>query len=375
MKSKLVIAVLVAASARTAAAAPADADVRAFFLRPDHSLSSAFAARLASADARALRRCLELLAAAPAETAQAELKDACAAEMKAGDLAPAAEEARALLASGPAQASVPPTAAPLKLKVPTFDLASAGSADHASMFDGSASKGAAVERKENEWYVTWGYNTERYAPVAVEFSQPSLGNDFKLEGRMHDQKGWDLWNHSITVPQYSFRVGKFIKKNTAIELNFDHAKAILEPDSRASISGTIGGAPVGGDVRVGDYVQKYKLNNGANFLLLNAVQRVPLIGTPGRTGSVALLAKAGVGIMLPHTENIVLGQENKAGFQYGGMGAGLEGAIRAHIVKSVFIEVAEKGFYGRYRNLNIYEGKAKQNLKALVTIVSIGTSF
>jgi hypothetical protein len=224
--------------------------------------------------------------------------------------------------------------------------------------------------------VQWGYNQEKYANTDIKFSQPALGNDFTLQGvRMADNRVWDLFDHSITVPQYSFRVGKFIGKNTGIELNFDHAKAHAVEEESARMTGTLAGQAVDQIVRVGSVLRPYKLNNGANFVLFNVVQRLPLVGEPGKTGSISALARAGVGFMVPHTENSVLGEPNEAGFQYGGLGAGLEGAIRFHIWRGLFFEASDKVFYGRYRNVRIHEGRADHDLKAHMQVFSGGVSF
>ncbi|HEX5071478.1 MAG TPA: hypothetical protein VFV78_14785 [Vicinamibacterales bacterium] len=226
------------------------------------------------------------------------------------------------------------------------------------------------------WYASWGYNTAQYAPVDIHFVQSGLGNDFLFSSaRMHDSKAWDIWNHPPTVPQYSLRVGKFIKPDWAIELNFDHAKAILTQEQNVDVSGTIDGATVSGSVPVSSLVQEYQLNNGANFVLINVVRRYNLYGRLDRTGNVSVLLKAGAGITVPHTQNIVLGQPNEKGFQFGGFGAGIEGVIRGHVYRTIYAEFSQKGFYGQYRNVNIHAGKAHQHLWAYVTVLQFGTTF
>ena len=226
------------------------------------------------------------------------------------------------------------------------------------------------------WYVQWGYNTERYASTDIHFDQPAMRNAFTLHGvEMRDAKSWDIWNHALTVPQYSFRIGRFIRSNTAIELNFDHSKAIMVVDQRVLVTGALNGRTVNETVRAGDLASRYFLNNGANFVLVNAVQRLPMVGIPGHARSVAALVKAGVGFMVPHAENTVLGESNQAGFQYGGLGAGIEVGVRVHLLKHLFVEAAQKVFYGRYRKLNIAAGSANQDLWAHVTILSVGTTW
>jgi hypothetical protein len=226
------------------------------------------------------------------------------------------------------------------------------------------------------WYVSWGYNTAQYAPVDLHFLQSSLGNDFLFANAdFHDSKAWDIWNHPPTVPQYSFRVGKFIKPNLALELNFDHAKAILTQEQNVNVSGTINGTTMSGSVPVSQLVQEYQLNNGANFVLINVVRRFNLYRQPDRTGNISFLAKAGGGFMVPHTQNIVLGVPNQKGFQWGGFGAGIEGVIRGHVYRTIYAEFSQKGFYGHYQNLHINAGHTNQDLWAYVTVLQFGTTF
>lgn len=288
-----------------------------------------------------------------------------------------ADEA-ALVWFGPKQ---PVARAPLSLPLPISTVAVSIPLPGATFESREQSAKPATGRtkaRRDAWYVSWGYNTERYARTDIQFTQQGKGNDFTLKGvKLHDSQGWDLWNHGLTVPQYSFRFGRFISRNTAIELNFDHAKAVATPehDQAVQMSGTLAGIPVEKQVLLSGILQKYKLNNGANFVLVNIVRRLPLVREPGATGSIAALGKAGFGFTVPHTENTVLGEANDAGFHYGGLGAGLEGAIRVHLLRNLYFEGAQKGFYGAYRNIKIRDGKARHGLWAYVTIVSLGVSF
>jgi hypothetical protein len=229
---------------------------------------------------------------------------------------------------------------------------------------------------KGEWYASWGYNTAQYALVDIAFDTGGQNNDFTFSNaEMHDSKSWDIWNHPPTVPQYSLRVGKYFKPDWALELNFDHAKAILTQGQTVEVSGTLNGAPVDESRNVSDLVPEYQLNNGANFVLINLVRRWRLHGQPSHTGSVSVMAKAGAGFMIPHTQNIVLGQPNEEGFQFGGPGAGVEGVIRVHVFRTIYAELSQKGFYGHYRNIHLADGRADQDLWAYVTVMQFGTTF
>lgn len=61
--------------------------------------------------------------------------------------------------------------------------------------------GAQAQDAGARWYVSWGYNTESYSDTNLRFRQPPLGNDFTIHGAaIRDQRGWDFWNHAITIP-------------------------------------------------------------------------------------------------------------------------------------------------------------------------------
>jgi hypothetical protein len=237
----------------------------------------------------------------------------------------------------------------------------------------------ATPKTSRELYVSWGYNADVFKRNDMHFAQPSLGNDFVLHDvQAHDQKGWtDLFHHSLFLSQYSARVGYFFnaKQDLAIEVNFDHVRYLVTQDQIVGITGTVNRTPVDQRVAVTEDFLRYMLNNGANFLLVNLVKRVPLVGEPTKRGSVAVLLKAGAGVGFPHPTNFVFGEANTPGFQFGGVDAGLEGAIRLHLARLVYLEFAQKGVYAHYSGLEIHEGTAAQNIWSYVTAFSVGTSL
>ena len=237
---------------------------------------------------------------------------------------------------------------------------------------------ASSQNEGHEIYLSWGYNTESYMPVELRMSQPAQGNDFTLHAvDFHDSKGWStgLLSHSLTGPQYNLQFGFFFKKNTAFEVNFVHAKAIVTQDQIVRMTGKIAGQPVDHAVVLTEDVLTYKLNNGANFALFNVVKRFQILREPGQTGSVSILGKAGMGFVAPHTENTLFGEPNEKGFQFSGPDLGVELAIRLHLFRAIYTEFCEKGVYARYRDMNINQGHAQQELWAHVTALSFGASF
>lgn len=233
--------------------------------------------------------------------------------------------------------------------------------------------------KNGSFYFSWGYNTEWYTRSTIHVKQPSLGNNYKLvRVRAHDRPGWDhnLLGTPITIPQYNYRLGYFFneKQDLAIEINFDHTKYIIGDEQDIRIQGQLNGQKVNTVRRFskeqGSY---YYLNNGANFLLFNLVKRFRLV-QPGQKNNLKLdmLAKAGIGPVIPHVENSLFGQANDPGFQIGGWNTGVETAFRLTAFKYAYLEFAQKFDYARYSHLKVYEGRARQSFGTYELILNLG---
>jgi hypothetical protein len=229
-----------------------------------------------------------------------------------------------------------------------------------------------------ELFVSWGYNGDRYAKSDIRIRQSSLGNDFTLAGvQARDSKGWtDLFNHSLTVPQYNVRFGMFFNEQWGAELALDHIKWIVRQDQQVRMTGTLNGEPVDAQVTLTPDVLRYQLNNGANPIFINAIRRIRLLREPGRTGHVALLLKGGGGFAVPHTENTVFGQPNDKGFQpFRGWNLDAVAAVRIDVFGPIYFEAEEKLLYARYFGVKVDRGDARHSVKANALTFSFGWAF
>jgi hypothetical protein len=228
-----------------------------------------------------------------------------------------------------------------------------------------------------EFFVSWGYNGDRYAKSDLHINQPSLGNDFTLVGvHARDSKAWDVFNHSLTVPQYNLRIGMFFNERWGIELAHDHMKWIVREDQEVRLIGTLNGAAADMPLTLTPDVLRYQLNNGANPLFINLIRRVQVAGEPGRAGHVSFLAKAGGGFANPHTENSVFDQPNDKGFQFfQGWNVDAVAAVRIHIWKPLYFEGEQKLVYARYSGLNVDRGTARHSIKASEFTFNFGVTF
>ncbi|BAV09052.1 hypothetical protein SAMN05421788_101499 [Filimonas lacunae] len=234
--------------------------------------------------------------------------------------------------------------------------------------------------KKGEFYGSWGYNKEWYTASSIHVKQPGLNNDFTfVRVQAKDKPGWDenIFKQAISIPQYNYRVGYWFKDNWAFEVNFDHTKYQVKQDQLLHVKGTIDGKHVDEYRRNDDLANpqlQYQLNNGANFLLFNLVHRKQISNFHQKWFNLSLLLKGGVGVVIPHVQNTIFGQDNDQGFQFGGFCIGGEAAVRATFFKYGYLEFCNKLVGAHYYNLKVYQGRAKQTFGCYEMIANIGFS-
>ncbi len=247
----------------------------------------------------------------------------------------------------------------------------------------------------SEWYFSWGYQREFWAPADIHVSQPALGNDFTV----HHVKAVDFpqWNDSglifdkdPSIPQFNLRFGRFLnaRQDLAIEFSVDHSKYTSTPDQVARITGVINGQPVDQDAVLSENYFSYKLHNGVNHIMMNLVKRYPLFKEINQQYSFSLLAKGGLGIILPHAESTIFGNQSNVGpksmdnlvgtssgwWQLNGWTAAAEIAVRFIPIKPIFIELSDKVAYAKLTNVPVYQGRADQILWMNAIIFNLGVT-
>ena len=248
--------------------------------------------------------------------------------------------------------------------------------------------------RDGEWYASWGYSKEYWAPSDIHVSQPAQGNNFTIHN-VHGSDGFsfsDLFSlTNVFGPQYNIRVGRFInaERTIGVELNIDHSKYTTDIGQIAQVTGVVGGVPTNSSHQLTSQYFSEVLHNGANHVMINGVYRYPLIGQTNETFSVAAIAKAGVGIMLPHTSDIILGNANDVGgktlgnsvglnngwWQLNGWTTGAEFGVRAVLYKPIYLELTDKVAYSHLSNLPAYQGTLQQSLLMNEIVLSIGFTY
>jgi hypothetical protein len=247
---------------------------------------------------------------------------------------------------------------------------------------------------DNNWYFSWGYSRQQYAPSDIHVSQPGLGNDFTV----HQTAASDFptsiedtikstLNLELTNPQENIRIGKFMnpEKTFAIEFSIDHSKYNTDYNQTVQITGT---ASQTGNVTLTPQNFNYALHNGLNHLMVNAVWLHHLRGPVQQPGDLQLISRVGAGILLPHADNTIFGKENQVGpkntnvccgsgdwWQVNGWTAGVEVGVRYTVYKSIYLELTQKIAYGALKNVPVYQGSADQTIWMSEQVLSTGFLF
>ena len=253
-------------------------------------------------------------------------------------------------------------------------------------------------RNEGNWYFSWGYSRQQYAPSDIHVTQPDIGSDFVV----HKARASDfpsspedtissLFNLDLTNPQENIRIGKFLnlEKTFAVELSIDHTKYNVDLGQTVAVTGTVKNAAYNKDMVVTSDNFGYNLHNGLNHVMVNAVWLRHLRGPEKQPGDLQLISRVGAGLLIPHADNTIFSNANEVGpkntnvccfsstdwWQINGWTAGVEVGLRYRVYKTMYLELTAKGAYGVLRGVPVYKGTADQTIWMSEQILSTGFLF
>ena len=269
--------------------------------------------------------------------------------------------------------------------------APAGSAVPQANFDSAL-------RNEGNWYFSWGYSRQQYAPSDIHVTQPDIGSDFVV----HKARASDfpsspedtissLFNLDLTNPQENIRIGKFLnlEKTFAVELSIDHSKYTVDLGQTVAVTGTVKNAAYNKDMVVTSDNFGYNLHNGLNHVMVNAVWLRHLRGPEKQPGDLQLISRVGAGLLIPHADNTIFSNANEVGpkntnvccfsstdwWQINGWTAGVEVGLRYRVYKTMYLELTAKCAYGVLRGVPVYKGTADQTIWMSEQVLSTGFLF
>jgi len=189
-----------------------------------------------------------------------------------------------------------------------------------------------------QWYVAGYLGANQTLPAPVTIDQPVAGtalqfDDVTFEGRPFES------------PQYyGVRGGRLFgaKRRFGVEFEWFHPKVYAETKQPVHITGRYAGATIDTTAPMDTIVQRYSMSHGMNFMLVNAVMRMPVSdASDGFASRVAISGRAGAGPMLPHGESQVAGEVVEQ-YEIAGVGYQLAGGADVRLVGSLSATVEYK---------------------------------
>lgn len=216
-----------------------------------------------------------------------------------------------------------------------------------------------------QWYVAAYAGANHTQNATVSIDQPSEGTALAFRGVAFAAESF------ASPPYYGWRIGRLIgeRRKLGVEVEFLHLKVIGQTSRPVTIVGQVGG-PTGTAVdtqaRMSDFVQRYSMTHGLNFLVVNLVSRTPLGATP-----VAFLVRAGAGPTLPHAETTVDGRTQEQ-YEYAGLGVHAAAGVDLRLVGRLSA-VVEYKFTAARPTISIVNGTGQTS--AVSHQVAVGIAF
>lgn len=207
--------------------------------------------------------------------------------------------------------------------------------------------------KHRSFYFYWGYNRAYYNRSDVHFKGD--GYDFTLERAWaHDMpEKFDpavYFNPTqLTVPQFNFRAGYYLRPDLSISLGWDHMKYHLVPTQYIRINGTIDPTKYPLENHSSEFNHEYFLytpafmnyhhSDGFNFVRAGLEKRLPFWRSRNRKFTGVLYGGPSFGFMLPWTDFTFYGKHYENKPHIAGIGMSLNCGGRFEMGKHFFVQV------------------------------------
>jgi len=156
-----------------------------------------------------------------------------------------------------------------------------------------------------QWYVAGYLGANHTLPAEVTIDQPVGGTSLEFENVAFEARPFES-------PQYyGVRGGRLFgaRRRFGVELEWFHPKVYAKTEEPVHITGRYAGAATDVTAPMDTIVQRYSMSHGMNFILINAVMRMPVTdASSGLASRVAIIVRGGAGPMVPHGETQVAGE-------------------------------------------------------------------
>lgn len=202
-----------------------------------------------------------------------------------------------------------------------------------------------------KFYAYWGWNLSGYSKSDITFEGDNYNftlHDVAAQDRQ-SPLGLDYLNPlKISIPQYDFRFGYYLKDDLDISFGQDHMKYVIVQNQVAKISGSIAGTGttydgtyVNEDLPIAEDFLKFEHTDGLNYVNIEIRKSQEILKK--RKIKTRALYGFGVGALVPRTNATLFGGERYDEFHLSGYGfAGVVG-LNVIVYKRIFAQAELKG--------------------------------
>jgi hypothetical protein len=229
-------------------------------------------------------------------------------------------------------------------------------------------------RRKGEFYFYWGWNRSWYGNSDINFK----GEDYNFtlsDVKANDRQTPFSFNKylnptNITIPQYNFRIGYFIKDHYSISIGADHMKYVVTPNQTVSIHGSIVQT---GTIYDGNYNNdlivleenflQFEHTDGLNYINIDFRRHDLLIALSNKI-KMNVSEGIGAGMLIPRTNTTLLNKDRYDEFHLSGYGINLLVGLNVTFFDALFIQSELKGGYINMpdiRTTQFIEDKASQS--------------
>ena len=245
------------------------------------------------------------------------------------------------------------------------------------------------KRAKGTLYASWGYNREWYSKSDIHIKndgdvsqQNQYGSyDFTLHNAKANDRDdfdqiYDVGN--ITIPQFSARLGYLFndKHDLGIEINYDHAKYVMNDYQNLHVTGQIFGTAIDKDTVIDPTTfLHFEHTDGANFLSVNLVKRKQIYNAPSKKLRFSAVFKAGPGLVYPRTDVTLFGTRVNNKWHVAGYIASAEVGPRLEFFRYFFTEFTGKVGFANYTNVLVLDDAGKANHKFTTVMMTFTFGF
>ncbi len=205
---------------------------------------------------------------------------------------------------------------------------------------------ADAQATKGTWFVHWGYNRAWYGASDIHFDGP--GYAFTLaQVQARDRpvpfssKAY-LTPRNIWIPQYNYRVGRYLNEHWSLSLGLDHMKYVVSQGQRVGFNGELSmdaSAVPDAEQRIvitPDLLQ-YEHTDGLNLLSVDLDRHHRLWqGMQDRSG-LHVFGGVHAGPVIPRTDVRLFGEGLNNRFNVAGFGLGAQAGLQFNFLRHFYV--------------------------------------